>query len=53
MTTYYVYRGDSLDYLGAIEAQDMQTAGQLAAVVWAGPLRVLTWRLQLEHRPAA
>jgi|1185.fasta_scaffold1492838_2 hypothetical protein len=47
MSTFYVYLADSLDYLGAVDAADRETAGQLAAVLWAVPLRVLTWRLQI------
>jgi hypothetical protein len=52
MATFYVYLPDSLEYLGAVEAADRETAGQLAAAVWAVPVRVLTWRMQTTGRAA-
>jgi hypothetical protein len=53
MTTFYVYRAGSLEFLGAVEATDRQVAGQLAAVVWAEGLKVLDWRLRLTDVVAA
>jgi hypothetical protein len=47
VTPYYVYLVDSLEYVGAVEAADPETAGQLAEALWPGPLRLLTWRLRL------
>ena len=49
MTPYYVYLFDSLEYVGAVEAADLETARQLAAALWHAPLRVLTWRLRLSE----
>ena len=53
MITFYVYRFEGLDFLGEVEAADDAAARQLAAALWAVPLKLLTWRLRLGERPAA
>jgi hypothetical protein len=53
MTTFYVYRVDSLEFLGAVEAMDREVARQLAAAVWPEGLKVLDWRLRLTEHVAA
>ena len=52
MGTFYVYRLDSLEYLGAVEATDGETAGQLAGAVWPVAMKVLSFRLMLADRVA-
>ena len=53
MTTFYIYQSDGLDFLGTVEAADDAAARQLAAALWAAPLKVLTWRLRSSECLAA
>ena len=46
MTTFYVYQSEGLEFLGTLEAADDAAARELAAAVWAVPLKILTWRLR-------
>ena len=53
MTTFFIYRDGSLDFLGTIDAADKTVAVQLALAIWESPLKVTTWRLSFDRQVAA
>ncbi|HZN66988.1 MAG TPA: hypothetical protein VFB66_16980 [Tepidisphaeraceae bacterium] len=49
MSTFYVYDKDALEYLGSVDAEDMDVAGEMARALWDRPLTIVTWRLRLSR----
>lgn len=47
MSTFYVYDKDALEYLGSVDAEDMDAAGEMARAIWDRALTIVTWRLRL------
>lgn len=43
--TYYVYTAEDLDYVGTLEATDMDVAQALAGAIWGGSVTITTQRL--------
>jgi len=49
VSTFYVYDKDALEYLGSVDAEDMDVAGEMARALWDRPLTIVTWRLRLSR----
>ena len=47
VSTFYVYDNDALEYLGSVDAEDMDVAGEMARALWDRPMTIVTWRLRL------
>lgn len=53
MTRFYVYAEHSLDYVGELDATDIDTARSLATVIWRQAVKITTLRLTFNRRLAA
>jgi hypothetical protein len=53
MTTYYIYSPQSWEFLGQLQAVDVEAAELLATQIWTKPIKVLDFRLKLNRKLAA